>query len=73
MPENMSILYSLKKEEQGKLLITDITGRQIRSYRLSSEQNNLSISEAALENGVYFFSFIIDGQLISSQKVVIIR
>lgn len=70
---NLSILYSLKKEEQGKLLITDITGRQIRSYQLSQEQNNLSISEAALENGVYFFSFIIDGQLISTQKVVIIR
>jgi hypothetical protein len=70
---NMSILYSLKKEEKGNLLIADITGRQIGNYRLSPEQNNLSISEAALENGVYFFSFIIDGILIETKKIVIIK
>jgi hypothetical protein len=70
---NMMLAYQLETNEKGKITVCDITGRQVISYNLANDQNNLSISQAALENGVYFFSIMVDGNVVATKKVVIIK
>jgi hypothetical protein len=67
------LAYQLETNEKGKITVCDITGRQVISYNLANDQNNLSISQAALENGVYFFSIMVDGNVVATKKVVIIK
>jgi hypothetical protein len=70
---NMMLAYQLETNEKGKITVCDITGRQVISYNLANDQNNLSISQAVLENGVYFFSIMVDGNVVATKKVVIIK
>ena len=69
---NMIFEYSLQHESTGILILYEITGRVINKYNLIEGQNSqLKISEAALLNGIYFYSVVVDGKVLSNSKFVI--
>jgi hypothetical protein len=70
---NMQLDYSLSENETGIVKIMDVTGKLVASYVLEKDKTNIAISEAALKNGVYFYQIIVNGEVINSDKLVIIK
>lgn len=72
---NMIFEYSMQQQESiGTLVLYDIAGRIINKYHLTEGSNSqLKISEATLNNGIYFYSVVIDGKVISNSKFLIIK
>jgi len=70
----MNFIYSLHESEKGELVIYDISGRVILSYKLQAGDNNqLFINESKLNNGVYFYEVLVNDKIELSDKLVIIK
>ena len=70
----MNLIYSLSKSDKGELNLYDLRGLLIRKYSLQSGENNqLFINESELGNGVYFYKVMVNDELKSSDKIVIIK
>ena|SRR3972149_8447892 len=69
----MTIEYVLDSNKTGEFKIYDVAGQKVAEYKLIPEQNSISISEAALKNGVYFYLLIVEGKIISRNRIVIIK
>jgi hypothetical protein len=71
---NMTLSYSLSERSIGEVKLFDISGKLISNYVLQAgKDNKLFIREEKLNNGVYFYKVSIDGELIVSDKFVIIK
>ncbi len=70
---NMTFEYKLADNEMGEFKLYDMTGRLLSSYILENGTNSLNISEAALKNGVYFYKYIVNNEIRSTDKIIIIR
>jgi hypothetical protein len=69
----MQLDYQLSDDETGVVKIMDVTGKLIVTYVLEKDKTNIAISEAALKNGVYFYQIIVNGEVVNSDKLVIIK
>ena len=70
----MTLEYTLLSTSKGELLICDVTGKVISNYSLKEGTiNKLEINQTQLDNGVYFYSVIIDNKVmvnwLSSNKL----
>jgi hypothetical protein len=70
---SMNLVYDIGAQDKGEVIIYDLSGRKINSYILNTNKNTLRIDENALENGIYMYSILINGQIVQSDKVVIIK
>jgi hypothetical protein len=69
----MTFDYELAETETGVFLIYDMTGRIVAKYSLNKESKSLSIKEEGLQNGLYFYSVIVNGITRKSDKLIIIK
>ncbi|MGZ4155739.1 MAG: T9SS type A sorting domain-containing protein [Bacteroidia bacterium] len=69
----MTLNYKINEQENGNLIIYDITGRQINSYKLTSANNSLIIKENELSNGIYLYKIVIGTKTVKSDRLVIIK
>ncbi len=70
--ENIELNYSLSDKENGILEIFSIIGNKIISYVLPSDKAQVNISVKTLDNGIYMYRFIVDGESIEEGKLIII-
>lgn len=70
---NFEIDYDLNGSTNALLSLTDVTGRVVATYQLSSSKNTLKIDQSALNNGVYFYSLKTDDKTISFGKFSVIH
>lgn len=69
---NTSIKYSSPKN--GQLLISNLTGKTIQSIALEAGKNQtLEISAKELDNGIYIYSIVIEGELKLSKRFVVAK
>jgi hypothetical protein len=64
--------YHIEKNTSSILEIRDITGKLIENYSLDPTEEKLSFN-LDLESGIYFYTLIVDGQLVKSDKLIIIK
>ncbi|MGQ0828762.1 MAG: T9SS type A sorting domain-containing protein [Bacteroidota bacterium] len=69
----MILDYSLSKNEQGSIMIYDVTGKLIVQYELNNANEQISISDEQLINGIYFYHIKVNDKILSSNKLVIIK
>jgi hypothetical protein len=70
----MNFVYDLFESEKGELVIYDISGRTIQSFKLQIGTNNqLFIDETKLGSGVYFYKVLINEKIKTSDKLIIIK
>ena len=55
------------------LVISDINGKRIKSFKLKDEQNQIVISTANLKSGTYLVQLMLNSRLKESSKIVIIK
>lgn len=67
-----SIKYSTPKNAQ--LLITNLTGKTIQSIALEAGKNKtLEVSAKELDNGIYIYSIVVEGELKLSKRFVVAK
>lgn len=54
-----------------KIIITDLTGRKIKEYKISLYQ--LKINTDEFDNGIYFLCLYSDGRIAATEKLVIVK
>ena len=61
------VKYDLKGNE-GRLIVTDIAGRQINEYNLNTNAGEIEIGQD-LDTGVYFYALIVDGRVVTTKRL----
>jgi hypothetical protein len=56
---------------QSELHLTDQKGLQVRKFRLSNGQTQQRIDATELANGTYFYSLVVDGELVETRQLVV--
>ena len=69
----MQFDYLLNEGQKGSLQIFDLTGRMISQYELSQDAQSIFISEEFLNSGVYLYRYFVDGEMINSEKLIILK
>ncbi|MFN8229762.1 MAG: T9SS type A sorting domain-containing protein [Bacteroidia bacterium] len=69
-----NIQYKLPSNSlTGKIIITDITGKQVQVYEVIASLSNIYFSTTNLKNGVYMVNLYCNNRLSQSSKLVIIK
>lgn len=61
------VRYDLKGN-QGRLVVTDIAGRQVNEYNLNADSGEIEIGQD-LQSGVYFYSLMVDGRVVTTKRL----
>lgn len=70
----MTYQYTLIGETNGVLCIIDLSGKVVSKYNLQMGTNNiLNIDQQELPNGIYFYNMLLNGEVKSKGKIVIIK
>ncbi|OFX24073.1 MAG: hypothetical protein A2033_05415, partial [Bacteroidetes bacterium GWA2_31_9] len=69
----LSIEYNFVNKENIDLIISDITGKAVKSYLLDSENNSLKIENLNLPSGIYYFKVKNSDTLNFNEKIIIIN
>ncbi|MCB0629631.1 MAG: T9SS type A sorting domain-containing protein [Saprospiraceae bacterium] len=56
---------------RAELQLTDQSGNIVRKFHLSNGQSQQKISSVNLTNGTYFYSLIVDGELVETKQLVV--
>ncbi|MGM0651087.1 MAG: T9SS type A sorting domain-containing protein, partial [Bacteroidota bacterium] len=71
---NMSVDYNIPEGSSGTLVFYDANGRKMISYKLDANSNQVYLkNEDIFSEGIYHFNLIIDGKLVSKEKLIIIK
>ena len=71
--ENTTIDYYLPNEVQhASLYIYDLEGKQLKSILVTERHNRqLVIHGSELQPGMYYYSIIVDGQIVGTEKMIL--
>ncbi len=69
----MTFSYSLSARKTGMIEIFDATGKLINSISVRSDEKNIHINETSLSEGIYFCRFVVDGEMISGEKISVLK
>ncbi len=68
----ISFKYSLNENAQkGVILFYDMLGKKVKEVVLTDKQGLSKIDAAELNEGIYFYTFLVDGKAVSTKKLVI--
>ena len=68
----ISVNYSIDGNvNNAKLNVYDIVGKKVKSYVLTNNKDQLSINVSDLNSGVYFYSIMVDGKAIKTERVIV--
>lgn len=66
-----SISYNLKNIKNASLVLTNILGSKLNQFSLSENQQTLIIPTTHLNSGIYFYSIVADGKILSTKKLIV--
>ena len=69
---NTSISYSLPQNTvNAKCVVTNILGSKVMEMPVNNQKGTLSINTDAMKSGIYFYSFYVNDQIISTKKLMV--
>jgi hypothetical protein len=63
--------YSLNTDNEGSVVIRNLTGTIVKKSELTSSENKLSVFTGDLPEGIYFYSLDINGKSLITRKLII--
>ncbi len=66
-----SISYDLKSVKNGSFVLYNILGSKLNEFKLTERQETLIIPTSQLNSGIYFYSIVADGKLVSTRKLIV--
>lgn len=72
-PASNSCTYEalLAESESGFILMYDLTGRLLHSYKLNSGENKVEMNLNEFDNGIYIYKILVNGNIVDNKKLVI--
>jgi hypothetical protein len=72
--ENSIVKYYVPSSaKQAQLVIYNMNGKMIKSYKLSPGMNTVNIAAGSLPSGQYNYSLLADGKKVDSKSMVITK
>ena len=69
---NTSINYSLPQNTvNAKCVVTNILGSKVIEMPVNNQKGTITINTEVLNSGIYFYSFYVNSQLISTKKLMV--
>lgn len=59
--------------EQGRISVTDLSGREVASFEVSSDADSIEWSNIGLKEGIYFYSLVTGKSMASTKRLVLMR
>ena len=70
--EETKIEYLLNENvSKATLFIYNMTGKQLKGYELHHNENTLSIMSGELDPGIYFYTMIVDGNVVGTKQMIL--
>jgi hypothetical protein len=69
----LNFTYHLKGNDKGGIIFYDIDGHKIITHILDQNTDLLSIEDNSLKNGVYIYKVFVNGELIKTDRIVLIK
>jgi hypothetical protein len=69
----MTLLYELPNSNNAQLLVHNTLGKLIKQYELNNKAQQLNINEPSLENGLYYYTIMVDDEIVKTDKFIIIK
>lgn len=70
--DQISVSYSIDgNTNNAELTVFDIVGKKIKSYDLANTKDRLSIDVSDLNSGVYFYSIMVEGKAVKTERVIV--
>lgn len=69
----VTVDYTAENAQEVSFEVVDITGKKVLTQTMPAGANTVSISTAALNNGIYFVRMIANKQVLSTEKLVIVK
>ena len=63
--------FTVNADYDSKLIIRNVFGLMVKEIVVSNESDRLSLNTSEWAEGVYFYSFLVDGNLLVTKKLVI--
>ena len=72
--EQVYIPYSLPVgKHAAKVVLRDITGREVSSYNVKQKHGNLPVNVSRLPHGLYLYTLEVDGKPIATKKLAVMK
>jgi hypothetical protein len=66
-----TIPFKLEEKTSGLIVVKDILGKIITQYNINSNENKIVLKTKNWENGMYFYSLIINNELLFTKKMIV--
>lgn len=68
---NVSIKYNISNKNKANILIYNVYGKLEKQFSINNSIGVINISVSDLPSGIYFYSLIIDGRIIKTNKLIV--
>ncbi|HET6991436.1 MAG TPA: S8/S53 family peptidase, partial [Bacteroidia bacterium] len=69
----MTFSVSLSEGEKGSIEIFDATGKLVSMFAIQSGEKNIRVNSSDLSAGIYFCRFVVNGEMMSSEKISVVK
>ena len=69
--ETTRISYTLPEGSQGAIMIRNLVGATVQTEQLRSGSGTITFRTSSLNDGIYFYSLVVDGKPIQTKKLVV--
>ena len=69
--DKVTIKYSLSKNAPAKLVVKNLMGVTLYSVPLNTGSDKVSIDVSQYASGIYFYSLVVDEQVVSTKKLLV--
>jgi hypothetical protein len=68
---NTAISYTIPAQKDARVVITNLLGSKVNEIRLNTKSNSLTLPVTDMKSGIYVYSLMVDGRIVSSKKLVV--
>jgi hypothetical protein len=68
---DFSVRYHMNSFAKSEITITDVLGKRVKEVKLSDKEGTVTINTSQLNEGIYFYSLIVNNQVTATRKIVI--
>jgi hypothetical protein len=66
-----SISYNIPQQKEAKIVVTNLLGKKVNEFFLNGKSSSLQISLADIVSGIYLYSLVVDGKIVSTKKLIV--
>ncbi len=66
-----TISYNLSNQKDARIIVSNLLGSKVSEIRLDNKTNSMTVPVTDLKSGLYIYSLMVDGRIVSSKKLIV--